>query len=109
MKAIRLEKIVQPWITVLVYGGLFALVLLLTLDALTLETTLAALSALLVIQTISVTLKIVAESFDKRLLAGSITRIKSEDGEEDEFLKFSFPDDLEKFEHHGVARFKMEV
>ena len=109
MKAIRLEKIVQPWITVLVYGGLFALVLLLTLDSLTLETTLAALSVLLIIQTVGVILKIVSGSFDKRLLAGSITRIKSEDGEEDEFLKFSFPDDLEKFEHHGVARFKMEV
>ena len=109
MKAIRFEKIVQPWITVLVYGGLFALVLLLTLDSLTLETTLAALSVLLIIQTVGVILKIVSGSFDKRLLAGSITRIKSEDGEEDEFLKFSFPDDLEKFEHHGVARFKMEV
>lgn len=109
MKAIRFEKMVQPWIVVLIYGGLFALVLLLTLDALTLETTLTALSVLLIIQTFGAVLKIIAESFDKRLLAGSITRIKSEDGEEDEFLKFSFPDDLEKFEHHGVARFKMEV
>lgn len=109
MKAIRFEKIVQPWITMLIYSGLFALVLLLTLDALTLETTLTALSVLLIIQTVGAVLKIIAESFDKRLLAGSITRIKSEDGEEDEFLKFSFPDDLEKFEHHGVARFKMEV
>ena len=109
MKAIRFEKIVQPWITMLVYGGLFALVLLLTLDALTLETTQVTISVLLIIQTFGVVLKIVSGSFDKRLLAGSITRIKSEDGEEDEFLKFSFPDDLEKFEHHGVARFKMEV
>ena len=109
MKAIRFEKIVQPWITMLIYGGLFALVILLTLDSLTLETTLVAISVLLVVQTIGVVLKIVSGSFDKRLLSGSITRIKSEDGEEDEFLKFSFPDDLEKFEHHGVARFKMEV
>ena len=109
MKAIRFENIVQPWITMLIYGGLFALVILLTLDSLTLETTLVAISVLLVVQTIGVVLKIVSGSFDKRLLSGSITRIKSEDGEEDEFLKFSFPDDLEKFEHHGVARFKMEV
>ena len=109
MKAIRIEKMVKPWITMLIYSGLFALVILLTLDSLTLETTLAALSVLLIIQTVGVILKIVSGSFDKRLLAGSITRIKSEDGEEDEFLKFSFPDDLEKFEHHGVARFKMEV
>ena len=109
MKAIRFEKIVQPWITMLIYGGLFALVLLLTFDSLTLETTLVILSVLLIVQTVGLVLKIVSESFDKRLLAGSITRIKSEDGEEDEFLKFSFPDDLEKFEHHGVARFKMEV
>ena len=109
MKAIRIEKMVKPWITMLIYSGLFALVILLTLDSLTLETTLAALSILLIIQTVGVILKIVSGSFDKRLLAGSITRIKSEDGEEDEFLKFSFPDDLEKFEHHGVARFKMEV
>ena len=109
MKSIRFEKIVQPWITILIYGGLFTLVLLLTLDLLTLETTLVTLSVLLIIQTVGVVLKIISESFDKRLLSGSITRIKSEDGEEDEFLKFSFPDDLEKFEHHGVARFKMEV
>lgn len=109
MKAIRFEKIVQPWITMLIYGGLFALVIFLTLDSLTLETTLVTISVLLIIQTVGVVLKIVSGSFDKRLLAGSITRIKSEDGEEDEFLKVSFPDDLEKFEHHGVARFKMEV